>query len=61
MFLFEHWNMTAEPTLLIGMDVLGSFDTLIIDYRTHQLEVRTRASVMRGQHRPTSPGEYTPF
>jgi len=61
MFLFEHWNMTAEPTLLIGMDVLGSFDTLIIDYRTHQLEVRTRTSVMRGQHRPTSPGEYTPF
>jgi Aspartyl protease len=44
MFLFEHWKMVAEPTLLVGMDVLGSFDALIIDYRMHQLQVLTSSS-----------------
>lgn len=42
MYLFEHWNMTREPTLLIGMDVLGSFDAMVIDYPAHQLELRQR-------------------
>jgi hypothetical protein len=42
MYLFNHWDMTREPTLLIGMDVLGSFDAMVIDYRTHQLELRER-------------------
>jgi predicted aspartyl protease len=44
MFLFEHWHMITEPTLLIGMDVLGSFDALVIDYRMHQLQVLTSSS-----------------
>ena len=41
MFLFEHWKLTKEPALLIGMDVLGLFDVLIIDYKMRQLQVRT--------------------
>lgn len=44
MFLFEHLNMTHEPTMLIGMDVLGSFDVLIIDYRMKEMQIRTRGS-----------------
>jgi len=32
--------MTRTPVLLIGMDVLGLFDTLIIDYRRKELQVR---------------------
>ncbi|MGH8137750.1 MAG: retropepsin-like aspartic protease [Steroidobacteraceae bacterium] len=44
MFLFEHLNLTREPTLLVGMDVLGSFDVLIIDYRMRELQILTRAS-----------------
>jgi predicted aspartyl protease len=40
MFLFEHWNLTREPALMIGMDVLGSVDTLIIDYKMRELQVR---------------------
>jgi Aspartyl protease len=44
MFLFEHLQMTREPTMLIGMDVLGSFDVLIIDYRMKEMQIRTRGS-----------------
>jgi len=61
MFLFEHWNMVAEPTLLIGMDVLGSFEALVIDYRTHQLELRSRYAPASARDRPFLPGEYKPF
>lgn len=42
MYLFQHWHMTREPTLTIGMDLLGSFDVLIIDYNRHELQIRPR-------------------
>ena len=41
MFIFEQWKMTREPTVLIGMDVIGTLDTLIIDY--HKREALLRA------------------
>ena len=44
MYIFQHWKMTHEPALLIGMDVLGLLDTLIIDYRRHELQVLQRGS-----------------
>ncbi len=40
--IFEYWKMTREPALLIGMDALGLLDTLIIDYRRHELQLRMR-------------------
>ena len=40
--IFEHWKMTEEPAMLIGMDVLGLLDTLIIDYRRKELQVKLR-------------------
>jgi hypothetical protein len=43
-FLFDHLHLNGEPTLLLGMDVLGSFDVLVIDYRMREMQVRTRAS-----------------
>lgn len=42
MAIFERWRMTRHPTLLIGMDVLGLFRALIIDYRKRELQVRLR-------------------
>ena len=42
MYLFQHWKLTDEPTLTLGMDLLGSFDVLIIDYNRHELQIRTR-------------------
>jgi predicted aspartyl protease len=45
-FLFEHLKMLREPTLLLGMNVLGSFDVLIIDYKMRELQIRTRANAL---------------
>ena len=40
MYLFQHWGLTEEPALTIGMDLLGTFDVLIIDYARRELQVR---------------------
>jgi predicted aspartyl protease len=61
MYLFQHWDMTHEPTLLVGMDVLGSFDAMVIDYRTRELELRQRNAQSDWLNRPAEPGEYKPF
>ena len=42
--IFKHWKMTEEPAMLIGMDVLGLLDTLIIDYRRKELQVKLPAA-----------------
>jgi hypothetical protein len=38
--IFRHWKLTEEPTMLVGMDVLGLLDAMIIDYRRKELQVR---------------------
>src|SRR5579872_5953097 len=38
--IFEHWHLTHEPALLIGMDALGLLDALVIDYQRRELELR---------------------
>ncbi len=43
--IFRHWRMTREPALMLGMDVLGLLDQIIIDYRTRELHLRTRDGV----------------
>ena len=42
MHIFEHWHLIKEPALLIGMDAIGLLDVFIIDYRRHELQLRTR-------------------
>jgi hypothetical protein len=44
MYLFDHLKLTRQPTLMIGMDVLGSFDVLIIDYRMKEMQIRMRGA-----------------
>jgi len=44
MYIFERWKLNDTPVLVLGMDVLGSVDELIIDYRLRQLQLRTRHS-----------------
>jgi predicted aspartyl protease len=44
MRIFEHWHLDDEPILLIGMDVIGLLDTLVIDYRRRELQIRARIS-----------------
>jgi predicted aspartyl protease len=45
MHIFEHWHLIKEPALLIGMDTIGLLDVFIIDYRRHELQLRTRADL----------------
>ena len=40
--IFEYWQLASKPALIIGMDVLGALDTLVIDYRRNELQVRIR-------------------
>jgi len=35
--IFEVWKMRGEPTLILGMDVLGSVTSLGIDFRNREL------------------------
>jgi len=42
--IFQHWKLTREPALMIGMDVLGVLDTMILDYRRRELQI----SLVRG-------------
>jgi hypothetical protein len=44
MYIFKYWKMLNEPALMIGMDALGTLDTLIIDYRRKELQIRTAAT-----------------
>jgi len=40
--IFQTWDMVKTPTVLLGMDVLGLFDVMIIDYRRRELQVLMR-------------------
>jgi predicted aspartyl protease len=39
-FIFSEWDLLAEPAILVGMDVWGVLDTLIIDYQRRELQLR---------------------
>jgi predicted aspartyl protease len=39
--IFDHWGLSSQPAMLIGMDILGVLDTLIIDYSRSELQIRT--------------------
>src|SRR5262245_6897939 len=41
--IFEAWNMTKEPALLIGMDIIGVLESLVIDYKRKELLLRLRS------------------
>ncbi len=42
MYIFEYWKLTKEPVLVIGMDVIGTLETLVIDYKLRELHMRAR-------------------
>jgi hypothetical protein len=39
-YIFRHWRYISQPAIMIGMDALGTLDTLIIDYRRKELQIR---------------------
>jgi Aspartyl protease len=42
LYIFKLWNLTDRPVLLVGMDILGLVDTLVIDYRRRELHIKPR-------------------
>jgi predicted aspartyl protease len=40
--VFRIWKLEDEPAILIGMDLLGSVERLVIDYRRRELQVKPR-------------------
>jgi predicted aspartyl protease len=38
--IFDAWKMNERPALLIGMDIIGLLDVLIIDYKHQELLLR---------------------
>jgi hypothetical protein len=44
-YVFELWELNAEPALLIGMDVLGVLEKVNVDYRRKELHLRPRSRV----------------
>ena len=38
--IFQHWKLIDEPAMLVGMDLLGLLEVLIIDYRRKELPVK---------------------
>ena len=47
MDIFGRWSDKDQPTVLIGMDILGLVENLVIDYRRKELHIRTHASALR--------------
>ena len=43
--IFEHWGLSNKPALIVGMDVLGLLDTLVIDYQRRELQILTAVSL----------------
>ncbi len=42
LYIFEAWKLTKEPAILIGMDVIGVFEAVVIDYRLKELHLKAR-------------------
>jgi hypothetical protein len=40
--ILSQWKMLDKPMLVIGMDILGLLDTLVIDYRRREMQVRLK-------------------
>jgi hypothetical protein len=40
--IFNRWDLNSEPTLLIGMDIIGLVEQLVIDYRRQELQIKPR-------------------
>lgn len=39
--IFDVWELADEPALIIGMDVLGSMDAVMIDFRLAEIRLRS--------------------
>jgi predicted aspartyl protease len=40
--IFQRWGIADEPALVIGMDLIGLVDELVIDYHRRELQIKPR-------------------
>ena len=41
-YMFKLWELDKEPTLVVGMDLMGALDALVIDYGRKEVQFQTR-------------------
>jgi predicted aspartyl protease len=46
--VFSVWGLDDEPALLVGMDLLGTLQRFIVDYKQQELHLQTRFVPLRG-------------
>jgi hypothetical protein len=46
-YVFKLWKLDTEPAVVVGMDLLGTLDTLLIDYERCEMQIRTRGEGLR--------------
>jgi predicted aspartyl protease len=44
-YIFKLWGLEAEPAIVVGMDMIGTLDTFLIDYQRCEIQVRARNRV----------------
>jgi predicted aspartyl protease len=44
--VFSLWNLQSQPALLVGMDILGTADILVIDYLRREVRIKPRDSLL---------------
>ena len=44
--VFKDWGLENQPAVLVGMDVLGSFAEITIDYRRQEFGVYPRPDMI---------------
>jgi hypothetical protein len=54
--VFRLWDLDHVPAIVIGMDVLGTVDAIMVDYRRGELRVLPRGGDDTVEVRPTLPG-----
>lgn len=54
--VFRLWGLESVPAIVIGMDVLGTVDSLMIDYRRAELRVLPRGASDSVEMRRGNPG-----
>lgn len=42
-YVFQLWNLESEPAIVLGLDMLGTLDKFVIDYKQSEIQLRTRS------------------
>ncbi len=43
LYIFQYWKVEDVPVLILGMDVLGTVNKLVIDYRRREVHMQVRS------------------